>query len=245
MNTLEIVSFIKKYYLDGQCEAAVWNQTDKGYSVGFYTQTKDCLGHIELNTEVNDGETKFGVFNTSQLLSLMSITDDFCTLHLERDLKGNPIKLQISDNQFETFYHLADLNLFEPVPKVEEPDNYDITITLDQEFVARFIKARNALDKEINRVTISTLSTPEGEKSAEFTIGDSSSHANKIKFNIPADYEGIPDELPFNVNIMKLIFQANKDFDTGEMKIFSQGLAKLVFTKDNITSLYFLVRLAA
>jgi hypothetical protein len=245
MNTLEIVSFIKKYYLDGQCESAIWNQTDKGYSIDFYTLTKDCLGKIELNTELNDGETKFGVFNTSQLLSLMSITDEFCQLNLERDPKGNPIKLQISDNQFETFYHLADLNLFEAVPKIDEPESYDITIPLDQEFVARFIKARNALDKDINRVVISTLSTPEGEKSAEFTIGDSSSHANKIKFNTPAEYEGIPDELPFNVNIMKLIFQANKDFDFGEMKVFSQGLTKVTFTKGNINSLYFLVRLSA
>jgi len=87
MNTLEIVSFIKKYYLDGQCESAIWNQTDKGYSIDFYTLTKDCLGKIELNTDLNDGETKFGVFNTSQLLSLMSITDEFCQLNLERDPK--------------------------------------------------------------------------------------------------------------------------------------------------------------
>lgn len=245
MNTLELVSFVKKYYLDGQCESAIWDQTDNGYKVGFYTLTKDCLGHIELNTELNDGETKFGVFNTSQLLSLMSITDDFCTLHLERDLKGNPIKLQISDNQFETFYHLADLNLFDNVPKVEEPENYDVTINLDQDFIAKFIKARNALEKDINRVTVQTKSGLGDEKELEFVIGDSSSHANKIKFSIGAEYDVELDEIPFNVNVIKLIFQANKDFDSGKMEIFREGLVKLTFTKENINSLYFLVRLSA
>ena len=99
MNTSEITSFVKKYYLDGQCDSAIWNQSPTGYKVNFFTATKDCLGEIEFNTAVEDGETKFGVFSTSQLLSLMTITDEFCTLSLERDPKGNPMKLQISDNQ--------------------------------------------------------------------------------------------------------------------------------------------------
>lgn len=245
MNTLELVSFIKKYYLDGQCESAIWNQSEKGYSVNFYTQTKDCLGNISLNTDINDGETKFGVFNTSQLLSLMSITDEFCTLRLERDIKSNPIKLQISDNQFETFYHLADLNLFDAVPNIDEPDHYDVTINLDQDFTNKFVKARNALDKDINRVTIQTKTGFNDEKEIEFVIGDSSSHANKIKFSIPAEYDSELDEMPFNVNVIKLIFQANKDFNSGTIQIFREGLIKITFTKENINSLYFLVRLAS
>jgi len=244
MNTSEITSFVKKYYLDGQCDSAIWNQSPTGYKVNFFTATKDCLGEIEFNTTVEDGETKFGVFSTSQLLSLMTITDEFCTLSLERDPKGNPMKLQISDNQFETFYHLADLNLFENAPTVEEPPHYDITIDIDQEFTSRFVKAKNALDKSINRITIETKQNTEGENCVEFVIGESSSHANKIKFFTPAKYESLIEAIPFNGDILKLIFQSNKDFDSGRIEIFSEGLAKITFTKENIKSKYFLVRLA-
>jgi hypothetical protein len=244
MNTSEITSFVKKYYLDGQCESAIWNQSPTGYKVNFFTATKDCLGEIEFNTEIEDGETKFGVFSTSQLLSLMTITDEFYTLSLERDPKGNPMKLQISDNQFETFYHLADLNLFENAPSIEEPQNYNITIDIDQEFTSRFVKAKNALDKSINRITIETKQNPERENCVELVIGESSSHANKIKFFTPAKYDIQIEAIPFNGDILKLIFQSNKDFDSGKIEIFSEGLAKITFIKGNIKSKYFLVRLA-
>jgi hypothetical protein len=154
------------------------------------------------------------------------------------------MKLQISDNQFETFYHLADLNLFENAPTVEEPPHYDITIDIDQEFTSRFVKAKNALDKSINRITIETKQNTEGEDCVEFVIGESSSHANKIKFFTPAKYESPIEAIPFNGDILKLIFQANKDFDSGKIEIFNEGLAKITFTKENIKSKYFLVRLA-
>lgn len=244
MITSEITSFIKKYYLDGQCESAVWNQSTEGYKVNFYTGTKDCIGKIEFNTPVEDGETKFGVFSTSQLLSLMSITDEYCSLSIERDMKGNSIKMQISDNQFETFYHLADLNLFENIPSIDEPSEYDININLDTEFVNKFIKAKNALDKSINRVLIETKLNNDMQKCVEFTIGESSSHANRIKFNIISEYNQNIESIPFNGDILKLIFQANKDFNTASMKIFKDGLMKLQFNRDNISSEYFLVRLS-
>jgi hypothetical protein len=244
MVTSEISSFIKKYYLDGQCESAIWNQTDNGYLVNFYTNTKDCLGKIEFNTPIEDGETKFGVFSTSQLLSLMSITDQYCSLSIERDLKGNSIKMQISDNQFETFYHLADLNLFENIPSIDEPSEYDININLDTEFVNKFIKAKNALDKSINRVLIETKLNNDMQKCVEFTIGESSSHANRIKFNIISEYNQNIESIPFNGDILKLIFQANKEFNTANMKIYKDGLLKLRFNKDNINSEYYLVRLS-
>jgi hypothetical protein len=242
MITTEITSFIKKYYLDGQCESAIWNQTNNGYLVNFYTNTKDCLGKIEFNTELEDGETKFGVFSTSQLLSLMNITNEYCSLSIERDLKGNSIKMQISDNQYETFYHLADLNLFENVPAIDEPESYDIDINLDSDFVSRFIKAKNALDKTINRVLIETKLNNDNQKCVEFTIGENSSHANKIKFNIISSYENDIEPIAFNGDILKLIFQANKEFTSANIKIFREGLMKINFHNDNIKSQYFLVR---
>lgn len=244
MNTSEIISFIKKYYLDGQCESAIWNQNENGYVVNFFTNTKDCLGKIEFNTSVEDGETKFGVFSTSQLISLMSITNEYCALRIERDPKGNAIKMQISDNQFEMFYHLADLNLFENAPSIDEPPVYDININLDSDFVNKFIKAKNALDKTVNRILIETTLNNEGEKCIEFTIGESSSHANRIKFNIKSEYENNIEPLPFNGDILKLIFQANKDFTSANIRIFREGLMKISFKKDSINSEYFLVRLS-
>jgi hypothetical protein len=244
MNTSEITSFIKKYYLDGQCESAIWNQTLTGYNVNFYTTTKDCLGEISIITDTQDSTTTFGVYNTSQLLSLMNITDEYCNISIQKDIKENPIKLQISDNQFETFYHLADLNLFDNVPKIEEPEQYDINITLDMDFTSRFIKAKNALDKSVNRVLIETKLNNDNEKCVEFTIGENSQHANKIKFNTISEYESGIEPMPFNADIFKVIFQSNKDFDSGSMQIYKDGLVKIEFIKKNISSKYYLVRLS-
>jgi hypothetical protein len=82
------------------------------------------------------------------------------------------------------------------------------------------------------------------QKCVEFTIGESSSHANRIKFNTISDYNQNIEPIPFNGDILKLIFQANKDFTKASMKIFKDGLMKLQFSRDNISSEYFLVRLS-
>ena len=71
---------------------------------------------------------------------------------------------------------------------------------------------------------------------------------NLIMHNLDEDV-GVKDLIRLypklnNGDILKLIFQANKDFDSGRIEIFSEGLAKITFTKENIKSKYFLVRLA-
>ena len=79
------------------------------------------------------------------------------------------------------------------------------------------------------------------EKLVEFTIGEGTTYANKIKLQTPASYLIGSSELPFSASIFREILLANK-MAKGKIKINEEGLLKVIFTEDNITSTYFLVR---
>ena len=79
-----------------------------------------------------------------------------------------------------------------------------------------------------------------------FTLGETSSYANKIKFNVDVMPEfGIKDikAIPFSANMFHEVLMANKEAEKGTLSFSKEGLIKLFFKEGNIESIYYLVRL--
>jgi hypothetical protein len=76
MNKEILQSVIDRYYLNGLCESVKWNIKDKELTINAVLTTKNAITKITCNNiDIEDSE--LCIFNTSQLLSLLSITNDF------------------------------------------------------------------------------------------------------------------------------------------------------------------------
>ena len=81
MEKNNLVSLIEKYYLDGTVESAIWNIKDNKATIKFTTQYKNLVGIITSdNFDLDDCE--IGIYNTSQFLKFVRITDSYLELKL-------------------------------------------------------------------------------------------------------------------------------------------------------------------
>ena len=140
--------------------------------------------------------------------------------------KGIANKLLIADNEFNLEYALADTMLTPSVPTINEP-NYAMVAELDEEFVARFLKAKKALGTEVFTVKQGS------EATMEFMLGGVEGYTNKINFNIKLKQSSVPgDPIKFPINEFGEILLANKQFTSGELSVSEDGLLKIEFTNE-------------
>ncbi len=232
---------IQSYHLKGMVESVIWDTKPGEITIKFINQTKDCAGEVKLeNATVNLGEYELAFYSTSQLDNLLKVMHNHVEMEVieEQDI---PIKINISDKDFDLTYHLATKELIPVTPNINEPEEYDMDIIVDEEFIQKFNKAYSALDKP-TRFTVE--SKFDEIQLAEFVVGESISYANKIKFQHESSFFLGSKSLPFSAPVFKEILTANKDATEGKISISEQGLMKIEFKDSNTTSLYYLLRLS-
>jgi hypothetical protein len=240
---LDLVANIEKYYLGGIVEGVKWTINNKKLHIEFVAPNQDLVGHITCDVQLNDNT--IGIYNTSNLLKMLSILETDILVNVEIQYKV-PVKLFIEDSNFSLQYSLADPYVIPTTPTIAEP-NYDITFDVNEEFVTRFIKAKNALgsaNKDI--VRISSYINEDGAKQAKFILGEPTSHANKVEFTCLANFEVTKiNTYPFNSAHIKEILNANKgDFISGKGYLSTEGLLKMEFiNEESETATYYLPEL--
>lgn len=236
-----IDKIISKYYLGGLIESVKWLVKDKELLIKFVSPNKDLTGIITApNFDLQDSE--IAIFTTSKLLKLTSVFKDDVTLTLN-GISGLYDKLLIKNKQIKSSLSLADLILIKPVPQVNS-FTFDIKIPLSKDFIDLFSKGRSAL-KESEIFTVGTT-FDENKYNLIFKIGDTSSYADTVEFNLPlinSESSITFDSIPFSLDNFNSILQANKSADLAFLEINSQGLIKLFFQEQNIESTYYMVRL--
>ena len=237
MKKNHIVSNIQKYFLGGLSKGVIWNIQNNQAVIEFTTETKDTVGKLFFNIDLD--ECEIGINNTDALLRLLNITDEELQLELDTKETGLPTKLRIQDKKYDLDYNLSDPKIIEKVPNVQEID-YDFTFKINDEFVNSFLKAHNALEKT-NEFTLNTSITSQGENVVEIIIGERERHANKIKFTEPAEFETPSDLLPFSATVIREILSANKG-NEGIASVSNKGLFKISFNTDESSVEYFVVR---
>jgi hypothetical protein len=241
MHKSVLQSVISKYYLGGIIETAKLNIENNELQIKFVSPNKDMIGSLQHNNFPISNCT-LPIFNTTQLLKLLSITSNDISLLIEKKQKVFT-KLHISDTNFNLSYALADEFLLPKVGEVTEPQEYEIKIPLNAENIDSLIKAKNALPG-VDFMTIkSDINLGSKESIVEFTFGEDNEHSNKITYNIPAEVNSGRINIPFNSEIFKEILVANKDMGGGVISISEKGLMVMEFEKNEIKTKYFLVRL--
>ena len=238
MKKLFLESVIEKYHLGGLVERVKIQVTDKLLYTKFISTQKNLVGVLEApNMELVDCE--FGIYDTSQLLKLIGITNHFITLDVEVN-KGIANKLLIADNEFNLEYALADTMLTPAVPSIDEPV-YPLVAELSEENVMMFLKAKKAITADI--FTIKQAYNTEHEPVMEFTLGGVDGYTNKINFNVKLTVSSIPGvTTKFPINEFSEILAANKEFKSGILSISEEGLLKIEFEdEEGVKGTYLLV----
>jgi hypothetical protein len=229
---------IEKYYLGGLVERVKIQITDKTLTTKFISAQKNLVGVLEA-PGITLPDCEFGVYDTSQLLKLIGITDHFLTLDVEVN-RGIANKLLIADNEYNLEYALADTMLTPSVPAIDEP-TYHMVADVNTEFIAKFLKAKKALGTD---VFIVEQGTDHEEKQAmKFTLGGVDKHTNKVNFTLPTALSSVPGiQLKFPIEEFGEILAANKEIATGTLSVSEDGLLKIEFTNDEgVKATYLLV----
>jgi len=238
MKKLYLEDIIEKYHLGGLVERVKISISNKTLTINFISTQKNLLGKlIAPNVELEDCE--FGVYNTSQLLKLIGITNNFITLNVEKKGKITN-KLLIADSEYNLEYILADTSLTPAIPTLEEPE-YDMVAPINAEFITRFMKATKALSSEVFIVEQSV--DVDNKNAMCFTLGGSEDYTNKVNFTLLTSKSSIPGvEIKFPLAEFNEILGANKEFESATLSINEEGLLKAEFTnKEGVNIVYTLV----
>ena len=244
-NTLQ--SIISKYYLGGKVESVKWVVEDKKLHIDFMAPTKDMIGKLSCNNFPLAENGTLAIFNTTQLNRLLNVLAGDLILDAERT-KAVLTKLTIQDAKASINYSLADPLMIQKVGDVDENREWQVQAVLENEDFHTFVRAASAIQgNEI--VTLAATKDSIDTPIINFVFGERMEFSNKVEFQVNATFEGDVREdnkIPFNSEMLREIFNANKTSDECHLSFLDEGLLRLIFTSqdEGIDTTYFVVRKA-
>ena len=230
MEKQKLDGFINRYNLGGEVESVMVKSDGANLSVKMISDDKTLLGDVSVRgAEFPEGE--FGIYTTSQLKGLLTVLDS--TIKVE-EVTG---ALKFSDKGTKMQYMLAAPSVIPAVPDLKALPPFNVNVTLDDEFVNKFIKSKGAL------ADADTFTFTSKNGVSEIILGYSSINSNRISITVDAQVEGDVDPIQFSAKYLKAILMSNKGSNTSSLEISSQGLSKLVFTDGDYASNYYLVEI--
>ena len=231
-----ISDIVSKYSLGNSIEKVKWVITDEKLIIHFINDSKNLVGYVDYRKNIGLKPGDYGIFNTSQLVKCLNILDGDILVD------STSAKLNMADTSYEIKFNLADPAVIPDVPDVSSnADEWSVSFQANDEFITRFVKSKDALSE----LDIFTIETREGFNGEElvFTVG--TSITNTIEFTVEnATINESFGPVPFDSNLMKEILKANRDYNSGEIRINKKGLLDAHFhCGDDLYTGYYLVRL--
>ena len=225
---------ISKYYMGGTIDSALYDNSDKLVLIGV-DNTLTIYCKIESRSKVMDYSGKFGIFNTSQVLSLLNLLsgknklefleDHFTFTNLTDEVN---VELNIADESVSENYKL-------PNPE-KLPKEYEMVINLGGDFIDKALTSIKALSKEKLCYFHFKKGVP------YFSVGDKASKSNKINLNLTnyGEFAEYSTELRFLSSFVKNMFESIKNSDKVTIKLSVLGLMVVEATDENGKYTYYL-----
>ena len=244
-NTLQ--SIISKYYLGGKVESVKWVVEDKKLHIDFMAPTKDMIGRLSCDNFPISTDGTLAIFNTTQLNRLLNVLAGDLMLDTERT-KAVLTKLIIQDSKASINYSLADPIMIQKAGEVDENIDWKVQATLENEDFHTFVRAASSIQgNEI--VTLAASKDSIDTPIINFVFGERMEFSNKVEFQVNATFgDDVREDnkIPFNSEMLREIFNANKTSDECHLSFVDEGLLRLIFTSEDegINTTYFVVRKA-
>jgi|TARA_R110000744_G_scaffold134684_6_gene243903 hypothetical protein len=234
MEKSKLQSFINRYYLAGNCEAVILKENDNGVGCELIDMDQTVVGKLQWNTTpFMKGE--LGINHTGSLIKMLSALGENININVQ-DSSGKNYAMKISEGSTKATFMLADTTVIPAVPAINTEPPYEVTLPIDDAFMSKFIKAKNALPDAKNFA----VQVVNGE--IKFIINYSTVNSDNITFEVGSSTGDELSPICFSADKLKEVLVANKG-DMGTMHVSSQGLSRIDFTGPDFNSSYWLVQL--
>ena len=240
MNKSNLIKFIELYNLGGTVERVKLESDGKNLSTKIIAEDKTLAGTITFN-DIKLEKGEYGIHDTAQFKKMLSILDEEVEMSVN-SVDKRAISLTIADKNTESLVILADMSVIPKTPSVTNVGTFDLEIELDDAFIDRFIKAKNALPD----VTSFTLSLNKKGDKVEMIIGDNSNNTNRIKLEVKtvAGKDKPAKEISFNANYFKEILTRNRNVTGAVLKVNTAGISNINFKTTEYEANYYLLKTA-
>jgi hypothetical protein len=234
MEKSKLQSFISRYYLAGNCEAVILKENDKGVGCELIDTDQTVVGKIQwLTTPFMKGT--LGINHTGALIKMLSALGENITIDV-KDAAGKNYAMSISEGSTKATFMLADTTVIPAVPTINSEPDYQIQIPVNEEFISKFIKAKNALPDAKN------FAVQIKGGVIKFIINYTTVNSDNISFEVGTTTNGDMDPVCFSADKLREVLISNKG-DAGQLHISPDGLARIDFTGSDFDSTYWLVML--
>jgi len=234
MEKSKLVSFINRYYLAGNCEAVTLKENETGVGCELIDSDQTVVGKIQWKTDPFM-QGSLGINHTGALIKMLSAVGENIDIQVQ-DAAGKNYAMKISEGSTKLTFMLADTTVIPAVPTINSEPDYKVSIDVNDEFINKFIKAKNALPDAKNFAV-----TVKGGV-IKFIINYTTINADNISFEIGTTNAAEMEPVCFSADKLKEVLTANKG-DNGQLHVSPDGLARIDFTGTDFDSKYWLVML--
>jgi hypothetical protein len=238
MKKSDLLKFLELYNLNGTIERVKLEADGKNIKTSIVAEDKTLAGNITFNgIALEKGE--YGIHDTAQFKKMLSILDEEVEMSVNK-VDDRAVSLTVADKNTESLIILANMSVIPKTPTVSNLGVFDLEIELDDAFIDRFIKAKNALP-EVNTFTLGL--NKKGDK-VELIVGDSDNNTNRIKLEVKTvtGKDKPAKEISFNANYFKEILSRNRDVTGVIYKINTAGISHLNFKTSEYEANYYLLK---
>ena len=233
MEKSKLQSFINRYYLAGNCEAVTVKANGQSVNCELIDIDQTVVGKVKWKTDpFMSGE--LGINHTGALTKMLSAVGEKINIEVQ-DAQGKNYAMKIKEGSTTMTFMLADTSVIPAVPTINAEPEYSVTFDIDDEFVNKFIKAKNALPDAKNFA----VQVQNGK--IKFIINYTTINSDNVTFEMDGGNESM-EPICFSADKLKEVLTANKG-DKGTMHISPDGLARIDFTGTDFDSNYWLVQL--
>ena len=234
MEKNKLQSFINRYYLAGNCEAVTLKEQESSIGCELIDMDQTVVGKIKWNIPpFMKGE--LGINHTGALIKMLGALNENITIDV-KEAAGKNYAMKISEGSTQATFMLADTTVIPAVPAINTEPDYEVSIPVNDEFISKFIKAKNALPDAKN-FAVQVING-----NIKFIINYTTVNADNISFEVGITSSAEMDPVCFSADKLKEVLVANRG-DNGELKVSPDGLARIDFTGSDFESTYWLVML--
>lgn len=235
MEKTKLEKFIAKYNLGGSCESVLWKSDGNDITVKCISDDKNVLGVVTVkDVQISSGD--YGIFDTKQLSSMLSVLNDVITITPKRS--GDKVTaVHFEDGNVKVDYVLADPVVIPNAPELKQLPSFDVEIKLDQKFINTFLRAKSALSD------IETFTVLSDGNTANVILGYSDMNTNRITLDVETTHNTKINPINFSARYFREILAANKEVTSGVLKVSSKGLAYVKFGVTDYNTDYYLVQI--
>jgi hypothetical protein len=233
-------TFIRRYTLGGEINKAKWKYiaSDKILHTRAAADNRSFVADVILHdfTDFGHEDVIICVGDSEKVKDLLSVFGDDVNLTINK--QGDRILgFTVADADCESYCTCADPTSLDPVAKnLQDIPSYDVIIPLTEEFLEKFLKARNALKD------VASFSVGMNKKGVfEVVIGYTTANSNRIRLTPVTDpvKNKVEAALAFPVKNVAEVFKANQDIPDGKLSINSAGILQVYFKNDKYTCTYY------